>query len=82
MVDHEYGQRVNDRNGTDVDGDGRADWASWTLPLKKDFVVIRNEWRFVGIAVGEANLRLSGVDMNRDGGIAGGRHWRFSVGRQ
>ena len=71
MSHGEYGQRVNDRNGTDVDGDGRADGDGFLdAPLKKD-VVIRNEWRFVGDRGWRGEFALMGVDMEREAGMFG-----------
>ena len=60
MTHGEFRQRENDRN-QDLFLD---------MPLQKDFVV-RNEWRFVGDRGLRAEFALSGVDMNRDGGIVG-----------
>ena len=60
MSHGEFRQKENDRN-QDLFLD---------MPLQEDFVV-RNEWRFVGDRGLRAEFALSGVDMNRDGGIAG-----------
>ena len=60
MTHGEFRQQENDRN-QDLFLD---------MPLQKDFVV-RNEWRFVGDRGLRAEFALSGVDMNRDGGIVG-----------
>ena len=60
MTHGEFRQRENDRN-QDLFLD---------MPLQKD-VVVRNEWRFVGDRGLRAEFALSGVDMNRDGGIVG-----------
>ena len=69
MTHGEYGQRVNDRNGVDVDGDGRPDGDGFLdTPLRKDGVV-RNEWRFVGDRGLRADIALLGVDMEREGGM-------------
>ena len=69
MTHGEYGQRINDRNGPDVDGDGRGDGDGFLdTPLRKDGV-FRNEWRFVGDRGLRAEFVLLGVDMERDGGM-------------
>ena len=60
MTHGEFRQKENDRN-QDLFLD---------MPLQEDFVV-RNEWRFVGDRGLRAEFALSGVDMNRDGGIVG-----------
>ena len=61
MSHGEFRQRENDRNR-----DGFLD-----MPTQKDFVV-RNEWRFVGDRGWRANLGLTGVDMEREGGMVSG----------
>ena len=72
MTHGEYGQRENDRNGPDVDGDGRADGDGFLdTPLRKDGV-FRNEWRFVGDRGLRAEFVLLGVDMERKGGMVPG----------
>ena len=72
MTHGEYGQRINDRNGPDVDGDGRGDGDGFLdAPLQKDGV-FRNEWRFVGDRGLRAEFVLLAVDMEREGGMVPG----------
>jgi outer membrane cobalamin receptor len=60
MTHGEVWQQENDRNN-----DGFLD-----MPLQEDFVV-RNEWRFIGDRGMRANIALSAVDMDREGGMIG-----------
>ena len=60
MTHGEFRQQENDRNH-----DRFLD-----MPLQKDFVV-RNEWRFIGDRGMRANIALSAVDMERQGGMFG-----------
>ena len=69
MSHGEFRKKENDRN-QDLFLD---------MPLQEDFVV-RNEWRFVGDRGLRAEFALSGVDMNRDGGIAGEEALRLHRG--
>ena len=72
MTHGEYGQRINDRNGPDLDGDGRGDGDGFLdTPLRKDGV-FRNEWRFVGDRGLRAEFVLLAVDMEREGGMVPG----------
>ncbi len=61
MTHGEFRQQENDRNH-----DGFLD-----MPLQEDFVV-RNEWRFIGDRGLRANIAMSAVDMQREGGMLGG----------